>query len=114
MPTCYRCNKTNQPSAEVRRTGRGHVCKDSLPCALRVRSEERVGPRGEAGGVRERLLTARKLAVYLGVSPGTVLDWFEAGRLPGFRLGGRKGGPVRFRLSEAPEAKNPRSQAKCG
>ena len=29
-----------------------------------------------------------------------MLDWFEAGRLPGFRLGGRKGGPVRFRLVE--------------
>lgn len=48
----------------------------------------------------ERLLTARELAGYLGLSAGTVLDWFEAGRLPGFRLGGRKGGPVRFRLSE--------------
>lgn len=48
----------------------------------------------------ERLLTARELAEYLGLSSATVLDWFEAGRLPGFRLGGRKGGPVRFRLSE--------------
>ena len=48
----------------------------------------------------ERLLTARELAEYLGLSSATVLDWFEAGRLPGFRLGGRKGGPVRFRLVE--------------
>ena len=48
----------------------------------------------------ERLLTSRELAEYLGLSSATVLDWFEAGRLPGFRLGGRKGGPVRFRLSE--------------
>ena len=47
-----------------------------------------------------RLLTARELAEYLGVTAGTVLDWFEAGKLPGFRLGGRKGRPVRFRLSE--------------
>jgi excisionase family DNA binding protein len=50
--------------------------------------------------VSERLLTARELAEYLGLSSATVLDWFEAGRLPGFRLGGRKGGPVRFRLGE--------------
>jgi excisionase family DNA binding protein len=48
----------------------------------------------------ESLLTARELAELLGLSPSTVLDWFEAGRLPGFRLGGRKGGPVRFRQSE--------------
>jgi excisionase family DNA binding protein len=48
----------------------------------------------------DRLLTARELADYLGLSSATVLDWFEAGRLPGFRLGGRKGGPVRFRVSE--------------
>jgi excisionase family DNA binding protein len=50
--------------------------------------------------VTDRLLTARELAEYLGLSPSTILDWFEAGRLPGFRLGGRKGGPVRFRVSE--------------
>ena len=29
-----------------------------------------------------------------------VADWFERGELPGFRLYGRKGAPVRFRLSE--------------
>ena len=45
----------------------------------------------------ERLLTARELAEVLGVSASTVLDWFEAGRLPGFRLNGRA---VRFRGSE--------------
>jgi excisionase family DNA binding protein len=48
----------------------------------------------------ERLLTAREVAELLGLSTATVLDWFEAGRLPGFRLGGRKGGPVRFRREE--------------
>ena len=32
-------------------------------------------------------------------SQATVLDRFEAGDLPGFRLFGKKGGPVRFRLS---------------
>ena len=48
----------------------------------------------------ERLLTARELADILGLSSATVLDRFEAGDLPGFRLFGRKGGPVRFRESE--------------
>ena len=44
----------------------------------------------------EPLLTARELAELLGLSPSTVLDWFEAGRLPGFKLGRA----VRFRESE--------------
>ena len=44
----------------------------------------------------DRLLTAREVGERLGLSTATVLDWFEAGRLPGFRLGGRVGGPVRF------------------
>jgi excisionase family DNA binding protein len=50
--------------------------------------------------VSDRLLTARELGELLGLSMGTVLDWWERGDLPGFRLGGRKGGPVRFRESE--------------
>jgi excisionase family DNA binding protein len=50
--------------------------------------------------VNEPLITAREAAAILGVATGTVLDWWEAGRLPGFRLGGYKGGPVRFRPSE--------------
>ena len=49
------------------------------------------------------LLTAVQTAEILGVSPATVLDRFERGDLPGFRLFGRKGGPVRFRLSEIEE-----------
>lgn len=48
----------------------------------------------------DRLLTAAEVAELLGLSPATVLDRFQAGDLPGFRLFGRKGGPVRFRLSE--------------
>jgi len=52
----------------------------------------------------EPLLTARELADVLGLSASTILDRFEAGELPGFRLFGRKGGPVRFRLSEIEEA----------
>jgi excisionase family DNA binding protein len=50
--------------------------------------------------VSERLLTAAELAEVLGLSAGTVLDRFERGDLAGYRLFGRKGGPVRFRLSE--------------
>jgi excisionase family DNA binding protein len=50
--------------------------------------------------VSERLLTAAELAELLNLSPATVLDRFERGDLPGFRLFGKKGGPVRFRESE--------------
>jgi predicted DNA-binding transcriptional regulator AlpA len=50
--------------------------------------------------VSERLLTARELGELLGLSAATVLDRFQAGDLPGFRLFGKKGGPVRFRVSE--------------
>ena len=53
----------------------------------------------EGGGVIERLLTARELAELLGLSASTVLDWFEAGTLPGFKLGR----VVRFRESEIAE-----------
>jgi predicted DNA-binding transcriptional regulator AlpA len=49
---------------------------------------------------RDRLLNARQLGEYLGISTASVLDRFERGDLPGFRLWGKKGGPVRFRLSE--------------
>lgn len=48
----------------------------------------------------ERLLTAAELGELLGLSASTVLDRFQRGDLPGFRLFGRKGGPVRFRPSE--------------
>ncbi len=50
--------------------------------------------------MNERLLTARELGELLGLSTGTVLDHFECGDLPGFRLFGKKGGPVRFRLAD--------------
>lgn len=48
----------------------------------------------------ERLLRAREIAELLGLEMATVLDHFEAGDIPGYRLWGTKGGPVRFRLSE--------------
>jgi excisionase family DNA binding protein len=44
----------------------------------------------------DRLLTAAELADRLALSTSTVLDWFEADRLPGFKLGRA----VRFRKSE--------------
>jgi excisionase family DNA binding protein len=46
--------------------------------------------------VTDRLLTAREVADLLGFSPSTIVDWFERGELPGFRVGGR----LRFRASE--------------
>ena len=54
----------------------------------------------------EKLLTARELADILGLSADAVLDRFEQGALPGFRLFkstdklGRPTGAVRFRWSE--------------
>jgi excisionase family DNA binding protein len=54
--------------------------------------------------VSERLLTAGELADYLGLTAGTILDRFERGDLPGFRLFGRQGGPVRFRLADVEAA----------
>jgi excisionase family DNA binding protein len=48
----------------------------------------------------EPLLRARDVAELLNLSANTVLDWFEAGRLPGFKI---NGGPVRFSSSEIAE-----------
>jgi excisionase family DNA binding protein len=45
----------------------------------------------------EALLTAADVAPLLGWSTATVLDKWEAGELPGFRL---PSGAVRFRASE--------------
>jgi excisionase family DNA binding protein len=46
--------------------------------------------------VSERLLTARELAEVLGLKPGTILDRWEAGKLPGYKFGRA----VRFDLDE--------------
>jgi excisionase family DNA binding protein len=48
----------------------------------------------------DRLLTAREVAERWGISADTVLDRWQAGEIPGLRLFGAKGGPVRFRESE--------------
>jgi excisionase family DNA binding protein len=65
--------------------------------------------------VTDRLLTAAELAEMLSLSPSTILDRWERGDLPGYRLFGRKGGPVRFSLIEieaALEAWHVTSEAK--
>ncbi len=37
----------------------------------------------------------------LSVRPGTVLDWWEAGKIPGYRIGGQGShSPVRFDKAE--------------
>jgi excisionase family DNA binding protein len=53
--------------------------------------------------VTERLLKAREVAEFLGLSRDVILDWWEDGRLPGFNLGDSEQSPVRFRLSEIEE-----------
>jgi predicted DNA-binding transcriptional regulator AlpA len=57
----------------------------------------------ENARLREQLNGPERLLRFLGLAMGTVLDHFEKGEIPGFRLYGRKGGPVRFRLSEIEE-----------
>jgi excisionase family DNA binding protein len=54
--------------------------------------------------VTEPLLTSSELGEMLGLTAGTILDRFERGDLPGYRLFGRKGGPVRFRLADVEAA----------
>jgi hypothetical protein len=66
---------------------------------------------------REPLLNAREIAEWFGLSPDTVIDRFESGDIPGFKLYGKRGGPVRFRPSEvaaALESWRPRKAATPG
>jgi predicted DNA-binding transcriptional regulator AlpA len=48
----------------------------------------------------ERLLTARELGELLGMKTAWVLDRWEAGEIPGFKIGQGRAAPVRFRASE--------------
>jgi hypothetical protein len=50
--------------------------------------------------VSDGLLTARELGEHLGLKPGTVLDKWKRGELPGFKLGPSQNSPVRFDLDE--------------
>jgi hypothetical protein len=45
-----------------------------------------------------RLITARELADTVGLKPATVLDKFQRGEWPGYKLG--RNGAVRFDLDE--------------
>jgi excisionase family DNA binding protein len=45
------------------------------------------------------MLTAAEVGELLGFSAGTILDWFEAGKLPGIPMG-NKGGRIRFKPSD--------------
>src|SRR5687767_5716614 len=40
-----------------------------------------------SGNVTERLVTARELGELLSLAPGTILDQWEAGKLPGYKIG---------------------------
>jgi predicted DNA-binding transcriptional regulator AlpA len=51
-----------------------------------------------APALEDRLLNAREVAAFLGVSPRWVLEKFRAGELPGARLHGSN--RARFWLSE--------------
>jgi excisionase family DNA binding protein len=53
-----------------------------------------------AGGVSERLLTARQVAELLGVTAETVLRWTRAGELRGYRLPGTVRGRLRYSVDE--------------
>jgi excisionase family DNA binding protein len=45
-------------------------------------------------------LTAKEAAVYLKVSPRTILQWAKTGRIPAHRLSGSKRVTWRFRAHE--------------
>ena len=69
---------------------RGQVFKlDGGAWAYRYRDEH--GQRRQVGGFKG------KGAASAALSPATILDWHEAGRIPSFKL---PTGPVRFRASE--------------
>jgi excisionase family DNA binding protein len=76
-PTATGARASHRPSTTVRRRRR-------RPLARQRRA------------VSDRLLTARELADVLGLKPGTILDHWEAGKLPGYKFGRA----VRFDLDE--------------
>ena len=53
----------------------------------------------EMGDEEEPLVSAAVIAERLGVTAGWVLDQWQAGRIPGYRLGDTRG-PVRFSWRE--------------
>lgn len=71
----------------------------SLAVAPPARDSETDGAVDPTAGI-EPLLSARQLAAILGLTAGTIINWFEAKKIPGYRLTGRVGAPVRFRWSQ--------------
>jgi excisionase family DNA binding protein len=63
----------------------------------------------EPGVDRERLLTTRELAEFLGVIPETVLRWVRRGQLPAIKL---PSGAIRFRESDVDAWLEARSTSK--
>jgi hypothetical protein len=53
-----------------------------------------------SGGVSGNLLTTRELAEVTGLKPGTILDWWEAGKLDDCAYQWVQGGAVRFDLDK--------------
>lgn len=64
----------------------------------------------EAAQVTHRLITARQLGEALGLKPNTVLDQWQAGKLPGYKLGRA----VRFDLDEILSLSRREGQARGG
>jgi hypothetical protein len=72
-----------------------------LPLEEALLPRHRGPTRHEGGRVTEPLRTAAQLAAHFGVKAGTILDWYEAGKIPPeavVRLGGTPRGRLRFKL----------------
>lgn len=48
----------------------------------------------------EPYITSEQVATFFSVQPATVLDWRKTLGLPAHRIGGKRGGILRFKLSE--------------
>jgi hypothetical protein len=48
----------------------------------------------------EPYITSDAVAEFFGVKPATVLDWRKTLGLPAHRIGGKRGGILRFKMSE--------------
>jgi hypothetical protein len=72
-----------------------------LPLEEALLPRHRGPTRHEGGRVTEPLRTAAQLAAHFGVKAGTILDWYEAGKIPPeavVRLGRTPRGRLRFKL----------------
>jgi excisionase family DNA binding protein len=76
------------------------------PCPGPRGSATAAGPPLAEAPLSERLLTARELGQAIGLKPGTILDHWERGELPGYKFGRA----VRFDLDEVLAAGRSRAQ----